>query len=667
VNAAHPGRTTAGLGLAALLCTAAMNLHHLAWWCLPLLVLASALHLHASLRGHAQPGRWARAGLALLLTAGVLASFRTLNGLAAGATLLAAMTAAKLFEARTVRDWFVISGATLFLLLAACLDRQQLWRLPLYALNLWLVLATLRGLAGGENLAAAPLLRGAARQLLYAVPLAVVLFLFFPRLPGAFWALPGDEAGVTGLSDEMSPGRIARLVESDEPALRARFAGAPPPLIERYWRGPVLHDFDGYTWRRHRGGAGALPMDPAAHSALQFSGPSYHYSMTLQPNLHGTIVALEMTRPPELPNTYYSDDFQLVSRRPLSQAQAFELNAYPHAASREPLSGPQRRMDLQLPANRNPRARALALRLRAAASGDADYAARVLGYFRDGGFEYTLTPQRLGADAVDELLFDTHQGFCGHFASAFVDLMRAAGVPARVVTGYQGGEWNSIGSYLTVRQSDAHAWAEIWLDGRGWVRADPTAMVAPERLSRPLLDFGAGFGSAAARTVRAAPWLNGMAQAWDALNAWWQDDVVGFNFATQLNIAGWLGFGDRDWQTLAIALGAGMGLWLLWIAWSLRRLARAARPDRLTRAWTRIDRRLARAGLERAAHEGVLAYCERIARSHPSIAAALRPLARSYVALRFGPPGEAAQLAAFLRAARAYRIARAAHPADAAD
>ena len=216
------------LAMLALFSAAALNAHHLAWWCLPLLAVACGLHLRATLQGLPLPGRLARTGLAVLITAGVLLSFRTLNGLAAGATLLAAMSAAKLFEARSPRDWYVICGATLFLLLAACLDRQQIWRLPLYA---------------------------------------ACLFLLFPRLPGGFWSLPGDEAAITGLSDEMSPGDIARLTESDAPALRARFAGALPPAIERYWRGPVLHDFDGYTWRR-RNGPGAVRQPPLAASAI---------------------------------------------------------------------------------------------------------------------------------------------------------------------------------------------------------------------------------------------------------------------------------------------------------------------------------------------------------------------------------------------------------------
>ncbi len=183
-------------------------------------------------------------------------------------------------------------------------------------------------------------------------------FLFFPRLPGAFWAMAGDDEAITGLSDEMSPGRIARLTESDEPALRARFEGALPPVAQRYWRGPVLHDFDGYTWRRHR-------SEAAPTAALEYRGPAYHYSETLEPNTHGTVVALEMSQPPEGAFVWQSSDFQLISRRPILQARTYDLSAYPQAVSRDELAAAARQIDLALPANRNPRARELALQLRA--------------------------------------------------------------------------------------------------------------------------------------------------------------------------------------------------------------------------------------------------------------------------------------------------------------
>jgi protein-glutamine gamma-glutamyltransferase len=640
------------LALAGLMCAAILNAHHTAWWCLPVLAGACAWQLRSSLHTTRWPSRLLRIALALLLTAGVLLSFRTLNGLEAGATLLTAMTAAKLFESRATRDWHVILGAALFLLLAACLDRQQLWRLPLYATTLWLAAAALRGFDGGANQPATQLLRGAGRQLLLALPLGLLLFVFFPRLPGAFWALPSEDTAITGLSDEMSPGDIARLVESDEPALRARFTGPLPPPQQRYWRGPVLHDFDGHTWRRQRG-------DLVRARALDYRGPAYRYSVTLEPNTHGTLLALEWPLPIDLPFVRFSSDYQLLSTRAISQAQSYALTSYPQASSKDELSALARRIDLALPPQRNPRTLALARGLRAAAPDEATFVSAAMVYLRDGGFVYTLAPQRLGRDAVDDLLFSTRQGFCAHYASAFVTLMRAGGVPARVVTGYLGGEWNPFGGYLTVRQSDAHAWAEVWLPGQGWVHTDPTAVVAPERLTRGQFELSGGRAGDGARLLR-APWLTNTLQAWDALNAWWQDDIVGFNFARQLDLARWLGFADRDWQALAIALGTGLTAWMLWMAWTLRHALRATRPDAIARAWRRVDRRLARAGLARPAHQGVLAHAQRVAAERPAVGAALLPLATHYSQLRYGPQGSAAQLRGFLQSARRFRVPTAA-------
>ena len=647
-TAAPPTRSGMRLALGGLLLAAIMNAHHTAWWCLPVLAAASVWHLRVSLRLTKLPPRLLRVAIALLLTAGVLLSFRTLNGLEAGATLLTAMIAAKLFETRATRDWHVILGAALFLLLAACLDRQQLWRLPFYALTLWLCAGAFRGLDGGSNQPPALLLRGAGRQLLLALPLALVLFAFFPRLSGAFWALPSGEEAITGLSDEMSPGDISRLVESDEPALRARFSGPLPPVELRYWRGPVLHDFDGRTWRRQRGQLAAMPE-------LNYRGPAYHYTVTLEPNTHGTVLALELVSPGDLPFVLFTGDHQLLAAHPINQVQSYELSSYPQATSSAELATLARHIDLALPVDRNPRTQSLATTLRASAGGDAAFAALAMSYLRDGGFEYTLTPQRLGRDSVDDLLFTTRQGFCAHYASAYVTLMRAGGVPARVVTGYLGGEWNRFGGYLIVRQSDAHAWAEVWLADRGWVRTDPTAVVAPERLTRGRYDLAGSGAGGNARLLR-APWLSNALQGWDALNAWWQDQVVGFNFRRQLDLARWLGFADRDWQALAVVLGAGLIGWLLWMSWTLRHVLRRERPDALARAWGRIEVRLRRAGLARAAHEAVLAHAERLALERPAHRATLLPLARHYTQLRYGLPGRAEELSKFLRSARRYRV-----------
>jgi protein-glutamine gamma-glutamyltransferase len=624
-----PSRLAVSLCLTGFASCVLLNAHHLAWWSTLLALATAAWRARAAWSTHQLPGRAQRITLVILLTLAVIISFRSLNGIAAGATLLAAMIAAKLLETRRTRDWYIVIGASLFLLTAACLDRQQLWRLPLYAGQLWLLATALRAVGSGAGSSTIrPLLRSTARSLGLALPLALVLFLFFPRLPGAFWALPQSDEAITGLGNEMSPGSISQLSESDETAMRVRFTGELPPPAERYWRGPVLHDFDGYTWRRHPSPFGHTPQ-------LTFSGHAYHYDVMLEPSTHNVLIALELPQTPDLPYVFYSGDYQLISPRPLTQARNYSLVSYPQHHDDAGLSTLANRIDRELPATRNQRSVELAQHLRADARDEAAFVSATLDYFRNGGFEYTLTPPRLSLNSVDDFLFGARQGFCGHFASAFVTLMRAGGVPARVVTGYLGGEWNPVGGYLTIRQSHAHAWAEVWLEGRGWIRVDPTAVVAPERLTRDIFDLIGGAARAPGRMLRTVPWIGSAIQAFEALNAWWQDRVVGFDFRKQFELLDALGFSGHDWHALAMLLGGGTLLWLGWIAWNMRDQLRPVRRDPLARLWLSLDRKLARAGWPRAIHEGPLAYAARVGRERPALATELMLIARRYARLRF--------------------------------
>jgi hypothetical protein len=218
--------------------------------------------------------------------------------------------------------------------------------------------------------------------------------------------------------------------------------------------------------------------------------------------------------------------------------------------------------------------------------------------------------------------------------------MRAANIPARVVTGYLGGEWNPIGDYFIVRQSDAHSWAEVWLDNRGWTRVDPTAVVAPERLTRGLLDMLADARSPEARLVRFSTTFAGLVQRWDAVNAWWNDHVLEFDYRSQLNLLSRLGFRSPDVAILGWAFVAVLLTWLAWIAWRFGRRPMLPRPDRLARAYARLCRKLARAGLARPAHEGPLAYADTVGERRPDLAKGVRALLLRYADLRYGAPRE---------------------------
>jgi transglutaminase-like putative cysteine protease len=602
-------------------------------------------------RGRWLPGRLTRALLALGMAAVVLARFHTLNGLAAGTTLLILMAALKLLETRTLRDELVLTGAGLFLLLAACLDRQGLPRAPLYALQAWGCCAAVAAIAT-PTLSARAALTLAARSLLLAAPLGLALFLFFPRLPGSFWAIPRGNVALTGLSDSMTPGNISQLVADYSVAMRVHFEG-PRPAGPLYWRGPVLHSFDGRTWRRAEGAF-------QARTALEFLGPPVRYRVALEPTHRRYWFALDTPAQSPAARVFLTYDYQLLSADPVNETARYQGISYLQTRAAAALGALSRREDLALPPAGNPRTRELAQALRARAGSDAALVEAALDYLRTGGFVYSLEPQPLGPDSIDDFLFRTHEGFCEHYAAAFVTLMRAAQLPARVVTGYLGGEWNPVGEFVEVRQADAHAWAEVWLEGRGWTRIDPTAVVAPERLRRGVLELLPDAFSASERLLYRSAWLSGLLQRWEAANAWWGDHVVKFNYDSQLELLGRLGVRTPDARDLGWTFAAALLGWLALVAWHFnRRARRATRADPLARAYLRLCRKLSRAGAARAAHVGPLDFARQVSRQRPDLAAPVQALCAQYAQLRYGDATPArAQVEEFSRAVARLRTAR---------
>jgi len=630
-----------------------LNIDRIPLWVSVAAITLVAWRLLAAARPVGLPGVLARTLIALVLVAAVLLRFHTLNGLSAGTALLALMGAIKVLETRLQRDQYIVTGAAVFLLLAACLDRQDLVRTPLYLTQAWLCCAALAVVGSGS-----PKIGGwaatwlAGRTLLFAMPLALLLFVFLPRLPGSFWALPRPERAVTGLSDTMSPGSITELTSSYDVAFRAWFEGAPPPPQERYWRGPVLHSFDGFTWSRGRF---------YRQQTLEYLGAAYHYRIALEPTAQRWWFSLDTATGAPSSKAHFSYDYTLMGAESVTELTSYTLTSHTSSRSEGPLSAIARESDTSLPSNRNSRSRDLARKLRVQAGTDAAFVDSVLQFLHDGGFRYSLTPPALDFDSVDDFLFNTRLGFCGHYASAFVSLMRAGGVPARVVTGYLGGEWNPIGQYFVVRQSDAHAWAEVWLEGRGWSRVDPTAVVEPERLQRGILDLLPNAVSAPARFVRSTPWLEAALQRWDALNTWWNNRVVKFSYDDQLKILERLGFDAPGARELGWAFSAVLVTWLLWIAWQVGRNASASRPDRLGRVYARLCRKLARAGLARESHQGPLAYADVVSRRRPDLEPIARSLVMRYAHLRYGRPARdpaSAEVASFEREVARFKVLR---------
>jgi transglutaminase-like putative cysteine protease len=475
----------------------------------------------------------------------------------------------------------------------------------------------------------------------------LVLFLLFPRVQGPLWGLPQDAySGVTGLSDSMSPGLISSLSQSDAIAFRVRFQGVPPPRPQLYWRGPVFWNFDGRTWR---------PGDRRAFTQIRFEalGAPYNYEVTLEPHLHNWLFALDLAAlvPPDASVT---PDFVLLARTPVRNRLRYEMRSYTSFAEGAGDDADELRPGLQLPAGFNPRARRLAQEWAAGGATGAAIAQKALDYFRGQGFVYTLQPPLLGRDSVDEFLFGSKRGFCEHYASSFVFLMRSAGLPARVVTGYQGGEINPVDQYMIVRQSDAHAWAEVWLEGRGWVRYDPTAAVSPARVESGVAAAVSATDPLPLMARTSLTWLRGLRYNWDALANKWNQLVLGYNPERQREFLSRLGMSEPSWQNMALPLFWGVGgLLALLTAWLLRRLRSA---DRVQRLWLRFCARLERNGCARAAHEGPADFIERTAARYPAEAGRIRAIGERYIALRYGEHADARMLAELRLLVREFRL-----------
>lgn len=618
--------------LAVLTAVMLPTLAHLPLWTCLALATALLWSAAASQRRWALPPAWLRGALTAAALAGVYASYGRINGLNAGVALLASMVALKLTELRSRRDVRVLIGLMYFILVTSFLFSQDLWLAVYLLLCAWLITATLIETSTPARLPLRRSLRLSAVLTAQALPLMVVLFVLFPRIPGPLWGLPADSgAARSGLADSMAPGDIQRLILSDAVAFRVRFDGRAPPRPLRYWRGPVFSFFDGRSWRP--GVAEKIDAAPA----IRQHGTPVTYQITLEPSRTRWLFALDLPDPTALPtHSALNGDAVLRAEHRVRERRLYALRSYPDYQLQPRLPQRLRRENLSLPRHGNPQARALAARWRRQGLDDAGIISAALRRFHDENFHYTLKPPPLGRNAVDDFLFKTRAGFCEHYASSFTFLMRAAGIPARVVTGYQGGSRNGVGDYYVVRDADAHAWSEVWLAGRGWVREDPTAAVAPSRVDRGI---DSALGDASGLPDYLTPqwrrsWRYALQARWDWVNTQWNRWFLGYGPDLQRHLMQALGL--VNWSAMILALtGAVTGLLaVLGVAllWQTR-----PRPavDAAQRAWQRAIRRLRRHGLIQQPGEGALAFTERACRVRPESAAWLRARCRTYLQARY--------------------------------
>lgn len=608
-------------------------------WCLlaaaacalPLLVLipgwlAVALSLTALLAFFSEKPWPALLRLFLTLMIGglVIAAFDFRIGRDTSSAGLLALLMLKPFETHSQRDARSLLGFSLFAPFAAFLQDQGPLILSLALPAIGLSLLAWSRLVQEPQAPLLPDLRRAGAALVMAIPVALAGFWLFPRLPTPLWGLPENSVGRTGLGDRMTPSEWLDALVDDSPALRARFIGAAPARNQMYWRGPVLMNFDGEAWTRDIG-AGQI-MAPA----LQATAAHVRYEVMLEPTERRDLLMLDL--PLGAPsNAQLNSELTAITDEPINNLTRYLGESAPAARFSEPLAGWQRQAALLLPPGHDPRTRALAHQWLQQSADPMILTQKFLQWLRRD-FKYTISAPPVGFNATDDFLFETRLGFCQHFSSAYAVFMRAAGVPTRVVTGYVGGHYNKLGDYWLLKHKDAHAWTEIWIDGRGWIRVDPTAAIAPENILDTLDDLQArratGLGGAADRLF--APMFDGT----DFLRRQWNELVLGFNAARQKSLLQPLGIADAEAWQLVTAFGVGSALALALTFWFLLHEHRD-RSHPLIRAWRKLTLRLSRAGYAKPVDEPPLSFARRIAGELPADAEGLLSVSQRYCDWRY--------------------------------
>ncbi|WP_312836188.1 DUF3488 and transglutaminase-like domain-containing protein [Comamonas sp.] len=611
------------------------------------------------------PGRWQLLALLVLVVGLTLLSYRTILGADAGVTLVSMLLTLKTMELRAKRDAMVIFFLGFFALIANFLHSQSL--LTALAIAIGLV-GLLTALVHAHMPVGQPSLKFAAvlslKMVAIGAPLTLALFVFFPRM-APLWGVPQNPAAKTGLSDEMTVGSVASLAQDEGIAFRVKFdtpQNRPPPANQLYWRGPVLSDFDGSTWR-------ATPSfrtpDDRMFADIRTEGEALRYELTLEPHHKPWLLTLDLTgSAPVLPRgrAYSTGDLQWLSNRPITEVTRIAVES--HTRYRFGMQAGNRELafNRRLPANSNPRTQAWVAQLVAEIGERPDRSAqlvqRLQQQLRSGGYTYTLDPGVYTGQAADEFWFDRKQGFCEHISAAFVIALRSAGVPARIVTGYQGGEANSVDGYWTVRQADAHAWAEVWLgEEQGWVRFDPTGSVSPGRIGAAQRLNTPNFMGISVSNAATINGLQRMRAVWEAVNNSWNQWVLNYTQREQMDMLSKLGLSSPDWMDLVRILGGLLLAAAMVVVLALQYQRRRVDP------WLALlgeaRKRLRQAGVPEAA-QGSAATPRALARlvhaQAPELAPAfgqwLKAMERQRYAHATGQPAPKAELAALRKQLR---------------
>lgn len=646
------------LGLiVALILTVVPHLSRLPAWVVLFIVVTLGLKL-ASLRyPKIAPPKIVITVIAMLMFVAVGLYYSTLFGRDAGVSMLVGMLFLKLFETRSFRDAMVMLSLNYFVIITNFLYTQSI-PTAIYMLfvvaHITFTLITLN--AGPARIDWREKLRLSFALTLLALPLMLLLFILFPRIPGPLWGLPNDVyAATTGLSDTMSPGEVSQLARSYAVAFRVTFDGPVPRQQDLYWRAIVMQDFDGRNWLAEKKWLGKPKPE------ISYQGPAVEYTVTLEPHQQRWLFTLDLVDPDQvgkLSGEYdgiFTRGGQLVTPIPVINLIQYRATSYPSYRFGKRLGAAERQQLLQLPKDYNPRTQELAQRWRRENADPRQIIQQALLLFNQQ-FTYTLRPPPLGKHTADDFLFNTQRGFCEHFASAFVVLMRAASIPARVVAGYQGGEVNPLGEYLLVRQSDAHAWTEVWLDNLGWIRIDPTSAVSPERIEQSL-DQAIPANENPRWLIRSDfKLLEQLRLVWDSVNYRWDKWILGYGPEMQQLFLSYLGFQNTTVYNLLLALVFALSLCIAIIAFISLRNARSEHTDKVQTLYLKLCGKLSKAGYPRRPYQGPWQFFEQIEQLDTELANRLKPVIQMYIALRYRPNHPAANYNRFLQMVRNFNF-----------
>ena len=574
----------------------------------------------------AMPRLWLLIPITLLVGIGIIFTFKGTMGRDASLALLVVMASLKLLETKTLRDYMLVIILAYFMVGNLFLFNQTIATFALSVPPLLLLTATLINISLKNKQNFKFLLTLSGKLLLQAVPVMLILFVLFPRIPGPLWSIPQDAySGMSGLGDSLQFGNISQLTKNSAVAFRVQFKGQIPAQNQLYWRGPVLWHQDAASW--------LMPSQNIGLRAetLESSGTAIDYTITLEP--HNRLWLLLLDLPTQLPNeAKLTHDYSAIAASPVRTRIRYDASSFANYKLGETLGEREKTMSLQIHDNENPRTIELAQSWQSLSP--ADKVNSALQRFRTQPFVYTLNPPRLDKDPVDDFLFNTKKGFCEHYATSFVYLMRAAGVPARIVTGYQGGELNPNGNYLIVRQSDAHAWAEVWLDGRGWVRVDPTAAVSPERIEQGIAEAIDETDLLPMMARPDFPLLRKAFLNWDSVNNGWNQWVLGYDDKTQMEFLKKLSGKDFSLMDLVLWMSAAI-VTVMTITFLVLLKNNQRKKSPVQQLYAQYLNKLQRANLAPHSHEGALDFGQRAALALPNFAEDIMQIAQNYNLLQY--------------------------------